>query len=111
MAMNKKELAEVEALKTRLSLRFYEVVEPDIDIPTSGIVNGWLFNEHTMRVEKACSSSHSHNYGGWDKTTTQHPRRLYSTKQLAYKSLLSQMAIRFSIELRSVEKRMEEDSL
>ena len=111
MAMTKKELAEVEALKTRLSLRFYQEIEPDIDIPKEGIVNGWLYNEYAMRVEKACTSSISHNYGGWDKTTTQQPRRLYSTKALAYKALLAKMAVKYANELRAIEKRMEEEDV
>jgi hypothetical protein len=111
MAMTKKEAAEVEALKTRLSLRFYPEIEPDIDIPKDGIVNGWQCNEFSARVEKACTSSISHNYGAWDKTTAQHPMRLYSTKTLAYKALLSKMAIKFACELRSVEKRMEDEDV
>ena len=111
MAMTKKEIEAVEALKTRLALHFYPDIETDIDIPKDGIVNGWQCNEFSARVEKACTSSISHNFGAWDKTTTQQPMRLYSTKTLAYKALLSKMAIKFSHELRAVEKRMEEEDV
>lgn len=111
MAMTKKEIAEIEALKTRLALHFYPEIEPDIDIPKDGIVNGWQFNEFSARVEKACTSRINHNFGGWGKTTSQQPMRLYSTKRLAYKALLSKMAIRFAYELRSVEKRMENEDV
>ena len=111
MAMTKKEIAEVEALKARLALHFYPEIEPDIDIPKDGIVNGWQFNVFSCRVEKACTSSIYHNFGGWDKTTTQQPMRLYSTKRLAYKALLSKMAVKFANELRSVERRMEEEDV
>ncbi len=110
MAMTKKELADVEALKTKLALHFYPEVEPDIDIPaySDGIRNGWLYNEYSMRVEKACTSSVNHNFGGWDKTTTQRPRKLYSTEKKAYEALLCAMAKKYSYEMRSVEKRMED---
>lgn len=107
MAMNKKELAEVEALKTRLALRFYPEIEPDVDIPEHGIVNGWQYNEYGKRVEKSCSSPVSHSYGSWDKTTSQSPMRLYSTEKLAYQALLCRMAQRYASELREVEKQME----
>lgn len=107
MAMTKKEIAIVEDLKRQLALRFYPKVYPDINIPESGIVNGWLFNAYSKRVEKACTSSINHNYGGWDKTTARSPRRLYSTKKLAYLALLSEMADIYACELRDVQKRME----
>lgn len=57
--MSKKELAEVEDLKTKLALRLYPEIEPDIDVPgfDEGIRYGWLYNESSMRVEKSCSSS------------------------------------------------------
>jgi hypothetical protein len=114
MEMTKKELAMVEELKTRLALRFYPEVEPDIDIPeySEGVLNGWMCNEYSVTVEKACTSFISHSYGMWDKTRSQNPRKLYSTKKLAYKALLAKMAIKYASELRSVEKKMElEDSL
>lgn len=109
MAMTKKEMADVEALKTKLALRFYPEVEPDIDIPShdDGIKNGWLYNEYSMSVEKACTSSVNHNYGGWDRTTTQHPRRLFSTEKKAYEALLCAMSKKYASEMRSVERRME----
>jgi len=99
-----------EEIKTKLALRFYPEVQPDVDIPSSyneGIKNGWLYNECSMRVEKACTSSTTHSCWGWDKTTTQNPRKLYSTEKKAYEALLCAMAKKFALEMRSVERRME----
>ena len=107
--MNKKEKEEVETLKTRLALRFFPPVEPDVDIPLSReIINGWAYNEYTMVVSKACTSSVSHGYGKWNKTTSQRPIKLYSTQKLAYAALLNKLSKKFANELRGVEKRMEE---
>lgn len=108
--MTKKEMAEMEALKTRLALRFYPEVEPDIEIPGfgEGIKNGWLPNVYSRRVEKACTSSVYHNFGGWDKTTTQCPRRLYSTEKKAYEALLCGMAKDYAVNLRLVERLAED---
>jgi len=109
MAMTKKEQAEMESLETRLALHFYPKVEPDIMPPESysTILNGYDYNVHCKEVVKACTSSISHNYGRWDKTTSQGSRRLYSTPKLAYMALLSDMAEKYAEELREVEKRME----
>lgn len=109
MAMNKKEQAEIEMLKTKLALHFYPAIEPDLDIPgyDDGIVNGWTYNVYSMRVEKACTSYAYHGIGLWDKTNSQGLMRLYSTKELAYKALLAKMALKYANELRDVEKKME----
>lgn len=110
MSMTKKEREEVEQLKTMLALRFYPEVEPDIDIPerlSGETTNGWTCNPYSERVEKACTTSIHHGIGCWNKTTSQEPMRLYSTEKKAYQALLGKMAKRFAIELREVERRME----
>jgi hypothetical protein len=110
MAMNKKELAEMESLKTKLALRLYPEVKPDIPKPTDYkiIVNGYLFNSYLKRVEKACSTSIYHGNGIWDKTISQNGIEMYSTEKLAYEAMLHELSLMFAGELRSVEKRMEE---
>ena len=59
---------------------------------------GYLYNAYTMRVDVACSSSVYHGVGRTDKTSTQRPVWLYSTKSLAA------TAMRFDIELECAEK-------
>lgn len=103
--MNKKEQAQMEELRTKLALRFYPEVLPDLDIPTyeEGIINGYIFNEYTNEIIKACTSEHHHSIRNWDKTTSQNPIKLYSTRELAYKGLLHEMAKSFAKELRKIE--------
>lgn len=99
MAMTKAErnrLVELEEeLRRAKAWRRTEPVEPDVPIPGYDgprLSKGWLYNAHlgsygsTAIVERACSSTVSHAFGQDDKTTTQQPRRLYSTKLLALKA-------------------------
>lgn len=109
MAMTKAEMKQVEDLKTLLALRHHEPVEKDVDIPESGIVNGWDFNIYTKSVSKTCSSISSHNFGQWDKTNAQQPIKQYSSKMLAYKALLHAMAMLYAKEMREVEIKMKND--
>lgn len=107
--MNKKELAEMEHLKTLLALRHYPKIEPDIDIPNDWNVinNGYWFNSYSGTVSKACTNSVHHSIGNWDKTTSQQPKRLYSTEKLAYQAMLHDMSMEFARKLRLVEIKME----
>lgn len=109
MAMTKKELAEMEALKTRLALRFWPEVLPDIQPPKeySTILNGYSFNAYSKRVKKACTSSRYHSLDEWDKTDRRDSISLYSTAKLAYMAMLHEVAEDFARELRAIEKRME----
>lgn len=107
--MNKKEHAEMEHLKTLLALRHYPAVEPDLMPPEryDQIINGWWFNSYSGIVMKACTSGIYHSIGNWDKTTSQQPRRLYSTEKLAYQAMLHEMSMEFARKLRVVEIAME----
>ena len=65
-------------------------VEPDVLPPTGfselskGFVYcGWL---DSMRVEKACSSMSAHCVGSDQKTTSQRPKALYSSRLLALRA-------------------------
>jgi hypothetical protein len=113
MAMTKKEKVEMERLKDKIATHFYPIiypeVDPDIDPPDSfnKIVNGWTYNEYAKEVRKACTTSISHNNGGWDKTSSQGSMKLYSTKKRAYAALLNKMVDMYARELRSVEEKME----
>jgi hypothetical protein len=110
MAMNKAEKKELEDLKTKLALRFFPKIEPDIKPPQEDykkIVNGYSFNSYSKRVEKACTSKHYHSIGQWDETRCRDSVCLYSTEKLAYQAMLHELSSRFAFELREVEKRME----
>ena len=116
MSMNKKEQAEVAALRHELgiakALRFTDPVAPDVDIPTSfqKVVNGWNYHVSTWdgaRVEKSCTSSGSHSWGNWDKTTSQGPRRLYSTELRATLAARSELARLCAEALARVDARIE----
>lgn len=113
--MTKKEKAAVDAeiteLKVKLALRwtdhiFYDVPAPP---PTSdGLTIGWL--PCYDRVEKACSSSTFHGLGTIDKTTSQGPKPLFSTRLLALKALRNDMEARFARELYKVDQWIKEEA-
>ena len=49
--MNKKDQQMVEALKTKLALRFTETIRADVLIPIDDkIVNGYSYNSYNTRV-------------------------------------------------------------
>lgn len=117
--MTKKEQEQVRQLKERLStlaaLRWTDEVLPDIPIPG---FNDPLAKGYTPcydRVEPACSSSGFHAVGRQDKTGSQRPLSLYSTRLLALKALRHQMELGFAKKLATVdlwiaaEKGTEED--
>ena len=123
MAMTKKEAAEVEKMKQELrlrgALRATSNVEPDVPIPSGsysdrqGLSKGFMFvseSGYWPRVEPSCSSSVYHSIGRDDRTTTQEPMRLYSTRLLALR------ALRYAIEqdccarLTKVDKMIEEET-
>jgi len=111
--MNKTEQREFERLKTMLALKHWPEVLPDVAPPTSCVdsfgklTTGYIFNTHSKTVCVACSSSISHAIGSTDKTTSQQPIWLYSTKKLALQAMLHELSMRFANEMRQVEKMLE----
>ena len=114
MAMTKKEQEEVRELKRRLSilaaLRWTEAVEEDVPIPDwktgNELSTGWLTGyagSDRPSVEEGCSSPSFHARGRTDKTTSQRPTRLYSTKLLALKALRHEMELFFAEKLATVD--------
>ncbi len=102
--MTKKEIAKYEALLTEAALRYTARVEPDILAPNpgertkgSGVLNGYLYNSYSVRVEPSCTSSIHHSFGQHDKTTSHGARDLYSTP------LLATLAMRNEIERESAK--------
>ena len=111
MSMTKKETAEVESLRRELSivaaLRWTEQVLPDIPVPVRNrLTKGWLAGYD--RVDIACSSCVFHAYGRNDKTTTQQPVALFSTKLLALKALRYEMERRFAEQLANIDRQIAE---
>lgn len=111
--MNKTEQREFEKLKTMLALKIWPEVLPDVQPPIANIDNfgklttGYVFNSYSKNVCVACSSSTSHAIGQTDKTTSQQPISMYSTKKLAIKAMLHELSMRFAHEMRQVEKMLE----
>lgn len=103
MSMNKKEQAEHQALIDEIYLlkawRLSDPVKRDLSPPNiyNELSRGWDFNAYSMRVEKACSSSCYHG-SGWEKTSSQHSRSLFSTEALAL------AAMRYEIEREAIKK-------
>lgn len=113
MAMNKKEQAEFDKLKFDLAsaraLSWTSKVLPDLMPPIGfgGLTKGWMYRVHSMSVVPACSSSTGHDIGRNDKTSSQSPRALYSTKLLALKALRYEMEIIAAANLANVDFQIE----
>ena len=109
--MTKKELARVEQLLERAALRWTSEVEPDVAIPTGfGNTTGFLFAGDTSdypRVEPACSSSVHHGFGSAERTDSQHPRRLFSTRLRALQALRHAVEQECARRLRRVDSMIE----
>lgn len=114
MAMNKREKELVESLRFELAkaraFRFTANVERDLPPPErSGELSlGWDFNHYSKRAYKACSSTIYHGEG-WERTSTQNPRSLYSTKLLALQAMRHKMEKEFSETLARVDLMIEEE--
>lgn len=82
MAMTKREKEELELVKLELAqakaFHMTELIQPDVPPPASNepLTTGYMFNEHSMRVYTACSSSRGHGLDQTDKTTSQRPLAL-----------------------------------
>ena len=112
MAMNKKELAELDALRMEVrvakAFRLGSPVARDLPPPTGSLAltRGWNFNWHSKAVFMACSDVIS-NGEGWEKTTSQNPRHLFSTELVALKALRYEVAYRAARELADIDARIE----
>lgn len=84
---------------------------PDVPPPSQGnsfgeLTTGWMFNAYSKYVEVACSSSIHHAIGRNDKTTTQNPRWLYSTKLKALEAMKNVVQKNHAIEIAEIDKRI-----
>lgn len=119
--MNKKEQAEMDGLRNQLriakALRFTEAVGPDVPIPSRAaphaeLSKGWLYHQWhgEFRVEIACSSVVNHAVGRNDRTTTQQPRELYSSKLRALRDCRAAMEMDFAKALARVDAEIEAEA-
>ena len=115
MAMTKKEKDAYEAALTAAALRTTADVKTDVTPPAGSdaeLSKGWAVVAETSeyaRVEVACSSSIYHSIGKQDKTDSQRPKHLYSTKLLALKALRRAVEKRAAEQLRRVDRMIEEE--
>jgi hypothetical protein len=117
MAMTKKEQAMVEELKERLQIAaaFHRTtaVLPDVPIPSgwNELSKGWhpWAAGSDPRVEVACSSSIHHATGRTDKTTSQLPLQLHSTRLRALRALRFEMEEDFAYRLSKVDEQIEKE--
>lgn len=127
MAMNKKEQAEMDALREELRIarafRFTEPVERDVLPPKScygseGLTTGYEFNEHIGADPHSYSSAISHQWSGSvshgnvpyrEHSGSQGARRLFSTKLLALRALRFALERRFAKRLAEVDAAIEKE--
>lgn len=115
MAMNKKEQAELEELRKQLAIakafRFTEPVERDVQPPESysALATGWVYNEYNCMVSVACSNSVHHAVGRTDKTNTQRPISMYSSKLLALKGLRNALEQKYAKALADIDAQIEKE--
>lgn len=115
MSLNKKEQAELEALKLDLAMERAmhrsQLVVRDLPPPDiwEALSKGWNYAPfHDVgRVEKYCSSRSSHGIG-WETTRSQNPRHLFSTELLALQALRHELAEGYAKNLARIDALIEQ---
>lgn len=94
------------------ALRFTQDVERDLPPPQnfSGLSKGWNYNASLsyFRVEKACSSSVGHG-DGWERTCSQCPLSLFTTKLKALMAMRRELEQECAKILAKVDLQIEEE--
>jgi hypothetical protein len=115
MSMTKKEKEFIDKFITELMIqaafRWTDAVTYDIQPPTlddsDRLRKGFLFNAHYLIVDKACTSSIFHSSRGDEKTTTQNPHPLYSTRLLALKAMRHEVEKACAMKLLKIDVQIE----
>lgn len=111
MTKKKRESYELMQLEITLHKAMFvsDLIEPDVPPPLGGepMTTGWTYNEHSIRVLPACSSSVAHGIDQTDRTTSQRPIALYSSQKLAYKALRGVLSRRYALHLLQLDRRIE----
>jgi len=118
MAMTKKEKAELEALKEMCSInkalgwRNYQT-EPDLEIPSEGVVLGWGFAAYQRTVFPTWSERSSHGHGhdiekinSRYRSASQKGIKQFSTEAKALAALRSALESDFAEKLRNIDERL-----
>ncbi len=109
MAMNKTEKARLLQAEIKGSLHYSPKYGPDVPPPSAGerglrLTTGYHYNPHTLRVCLSCSSSISHGIGSTDKTNTQRPIHLYSTKLKALVDMRHDVCMKAATQLHRIDE-------
>jgi hypothetical protein len=92
------------------AFRFTDDVKRDLEPPSewNNLIKGWNFNSYFDRpsVFKACSSG-GFNGDGWEKTSSQGARSLFSTELLAWKALRRELELTMAKKLAWVDEQIE----
>jgi hypothetical protein len=85
-------------------------IAPDVMPPDKWdqLSTGWVFNVYSRRIDVACSSTVHHAVGRTDKTTTQQPIRMYSTRERALRALRVALEHEFAAELAKIDALLSE---
>lgn len=118
MAMTKKERADIDAqlhaLRLKLALRWSEPCPPNLPPPSIGAsgmphTEGWMFNFHSMRVDRAWSERLNHGHGeyrnGAHRAASQGSRSMYISRLDALRGM------RNAIERDAAEKLLKIDEM
>ena len=97
-----------ESHELRSALRWTDEVIEDVPIPDryGELVSGWL--PCANRVEPACTDSVNHAIGQTDKTRSQKPRRLFSSKLLALRALRHILEKEYAAKLLDIDRQIVE---
>lgn len=121
MAMTKAERAEIEALRTKLALRWSGAVAPErMPLPARGYINGWDFNSYGVgSVYPAWTESNGHGRGqhrtddgtNWrDRPSgSQQGLPIYATKRDALIGLRLAKELEFAAALHRIDAMIEDE--
>lgn len=105
--MTKKEKQYIEDLEIKLALKWTDDVLPDIPIPTNKSINnkGFLYNNYSLIIDDACSSSTHHALN--KKTLRKGGRQLFNTKLKAAQALRHDLETQYAKSLRKIDFMIE----
>ena len=104
MALNKKEKEYMESIERLAALHITPSVFCDVMPPSNEDLSvGYTYNSHSLLIEESCSSSTRHSKGRSDKTQSQLPIEMYSSKEMALRAMRNEIEKQFAKDLRYVD--------
>lgn len=116
--LTKKQQDEIEAQqheeRIRAALRWTAAPERDVPPPSVAerglrLTTGYTFHAYNRSVSVACSSSTHHAVGRTDRTTSQQPLALYSSRRLALQALRAALEREFAEALEKIDRQIEKE--